>query len=532
MSKERKRESKLARAKRNLGKRIYGPGGIKRKKFIGPLPRPKFIGPLRRPKKFKARPGVKGGLLAKYMEQHSSLPSMMQTDYQVGAPNFNQGKGIVVKHIEYLQPILSVTAFSGAGRYIVQPGLVDNFPWLGQIAGSFENYLFQDVKYVYRNRLGTSAGVSVYTATQYDVSDPEFASVEELMTYAGGRSVPGYRDFKVDCNLQRGRMLKKYLVRVDDLPSGQDPQTYDQGLFTISAVSTSATVGTYCGDLLVEYVVKLWNPKMNPNLSIPAGLYSNMTSADATAYSAGPFATYVAGKESKYPVNSEPQVAVTGVDPLITMPEPGTYDISYHVNNTGSTFTIAGANIQLVSPAGGAIINSVFSGMAANANGLTLFCKVATLVANCVLQLNVGTVAGTSGGVINSVLSIVPEAATFVLEYLGSGPVQIDEPTFHNLVKRYPLSPCIEKFRKKLQMSKDIAYIDKVMQRRLFLDRKIEMPALRVELDALSPDEDSGGDEYSELSEIGKDKPGVEPLVILKKTKKESKRSDSKSRKA
>jgi hypothetical protein len=162
-----------------------------------------------------------------------SLPVARQRSIVTGSPQFNSGRGFVVRHREWLQQISSNTTFTGAGRYIIQPGLTDNFPWLGQIAANFENYKFRNVRYIYRNRTASSTSYTIYCGVQYDVSDPEFKSIEELMTYTNSREEVAWKDFSFDVKPSKGQLTKKYMVRTDTLPSGLDPTAYDTALFTM-----------------------------------------------------------------------------------------------------------------------------------------------------------------------------------------------------------------------------------------------------------------------------------------------------------
>lgn len=362
-----------------------------------------------------------------YMERVRSMPIARQAAYSIGAPQFNGGKPIIVRHREYLQPIVSVTAFTGAGRYVVQPGLTDNFPWLGQIAGAFENYLFKDIKYVYRNRQGTTSNTTIYTATQYDVSDPEFSSVEEIMTYSGARSEVSWRDFAVDCNLKKGRAYKKYLIRTDALSSGMDYQPYDQALFTICAVGPSA--GTYCGDLLVEYTIHLWNPKMNPNLIGAMGVNSSWLSPSSGAtWAAAPMSGYNVNRTSYFASSSEP--IVDEVKNTITFPTAGSYDISYHLHTAGGGYT--GQSIDFTIPSASGVLSSLHS----FASGITCFVKVITLVGNAVVSIS-SAGSGTDSGPVTSYLFIAVEAFNNIWNFLGKDPTLVVADETLRELKRY-----------------------------------------------------------------------------------------------
>jgi len=389
----------------------------------------KFVGRNRPRSKMVSVPLRNAGF-KNYMERVSSMPSAKQASYSVGAPQFNEGKPIIIRHREYLQPIVEVASFTGAGRYIIQPGLVDNFPWLGQIAGAFENYLFTDIKYVFRNRVGTNANATVYTATQYDVADPEFSSVEEIMTYAGARSEVVWKDFAVDANLRRGRAYRKFLTRTAALPSGQDYQPYDSALFTICCVGGSP--GAYVGDLLVEYTIQLWNPKQNPNLLGAFGVNSLYTLASGALVGSAPFTGYNAARTSNFTTANEP--VVDEVKNTITFPQAGAYDLSYHVHAMSGTQTIN----SYCSNTDGKLSVAVMNAQSSAGNGFQLWAKIAVSVGGAVLVWN-GSTTSAIAGTVQSMLYIAIEALDQVLNFQSKNPVLlITDDQLSNMKRHWP----------------------------------------------------------------------------------------------
>jgi len=374
------------------------------------------------------------------LEKRFRAPIASQVSWAIGAPQFNGGKAIVVRHREYLQQITSVAAFTGAGRYIIQPGLTDNFPWLGQIAGSFEQYQCV-VKYIYRNRCSTSTGATVYCAMQYDVHDPEFKTVEDICTYAGARSEVAWTDFAFDARLQKSAAYKKYLIRTDVLPTSTDASLYDMAMFTICGVGTSA--GVYLGDLFVEYTFKFFNPKMNPALLGAYGMTGSTTVGSVATFVAGQLVGMNAAMRSYFPSDVQKPV-IDETAKTVTFPSPGTYDIAYNIPNPTGTAVIAPVNAglwSLIDSAKGVLSDRCNTVTGTNPPaagfGFTAFAKLAVSVAGCALQMK--SLAGAGTGTITSVLTIAVEAAPYLLDFLGSNPVPPLEPMqFKNLKKCYP----------------------------------------------------------------------------------------------
>lgn len=200
------------------------------------------------------------------------VPSNFGSQIQVGAPVINNGKGFVVRHSEYLDDVTSLASFGvnpAVQVYDLNPGLITSFPWLGNLAAAFEQYRWKRLIFRYRARIGTGAAGTVYFSTQLDSADADFASKEEMYSYVGTKSTSPWLDLVHDCLLGRADYLKKYFIRTGDLASGQDSQLYDTGKFTY--VPLSGTSGTFWGELLVDYEVELFNPKMNV-MSVGAAL--------------------------------------------------------------------------------------------------------------------------------------------------------------------------------------------------------------------------------------------------------------------
>lgn len=343
-------------------------------------------------------------------EMKVSQPVAAQVSYTMGAPQFNGMRPIVIRHREYLQPITSVTAYTGAGPYILQPGLSDNFPWLAQLAQGFEQYRFRMLRFLYRNRASTSVTGAIYATVQYDPSDPPLTSIEQAMTYAGSRSEVVWKDFSVDCFLGRGEFIKKYFVRTDVLPSGLDPQTFDAGLFTVCGVT--ATAGTYLGDLYVEYEVELYNPKQNPAILGAFG-DGGYTDGTVTQLSTKPLNGYNETKVGNF--NSAAEPSVNESSGVITFPSPGAYDVAW-----SQVFDVGVSAIPVAVASAGAILSANFN-TGTTPTSSALWAKLIVTAVGQTLTLSNSGITGTSGG-FSGTLAIACEAIDWMLDYLSLSP--------------------------------------------------------------------------------------------------------------
>jgi DNA-directed RNA polymerase subunit H (RpoH/RPB5) len=372
-------------------------------------------------------------------EVKSVLPVSKQSNIIARAPKMNGGRGFRVVHREWLQQIVSVQNFTGAGRYIVQPGLTDNFPWLGQLAANFENYNVNRIRYVYRNRSSTNSAFTIYMASQYDVSDAEFKSIEEIMNYTGAKEEVCWRDFTFDVKPQKGKLMKKYMVRTDTLPTGLDPTAYDCALFTICGVG-SGTAGTLLGELMVEYDITFTNPKMNPSIVSVAGVLAQGGQSNPTSFAANPLNSATGWVESKgFSQDNMPllDAKTDPTTPVITFPVPGAYKAAFSVTDFGSTGTLTAKGFA---PAGGTIVmnNSVDTSYTANAGkGISQFCDVITTTPYAKIAMTALSSSGSSAAALVGSLQVACESLPFILDIFGSDP---DPPLYwyEVLSKAYP----------------------------------------------------------------------------------------------
>jgi len=61
----------------------------------------------------------------------------------------SSGQSIVVRHKEYLGPVVGSANFTVQSVYTLNPGLVASFPWLSRIAACFQEYTFKGAVFHY-----------------------------------------------------------------------------------------------------------------------------------------------------------------------------------------------------------------------------------------------------------------------------------------------------------------------------------------------------------------------------------------------
>lgn len=243
---------------------------------------------------------------------------------------------------------------------LIQPGLTDSFPWLAQIAACYEMYKFHRIQFQYRNRAATGTQGSVYCAFQNDSEDALFGSKAEMLAYEGGQEDVVYVPQNFDVKISD--YMKKYFIRNSPLSSGSDAQLFDVGMFSITCSTNTAI--PIAGELLVEYTVELFKPKISQSLG--AGYYVNWDSHllptdSATNYAQHPMTIHLEDDSSELPYPS--YVGVTalggGAGDALTLPMAGVYFFAVDMNNaTGGSnittvpalsFTSVGANFTFAS---------------------------------------------------------------------------------------------------------------------------------------------------------------------------------------
>jgi len=216
------------------------------------------------------------------------LPQMM---------NIPGGGGTIIRFQEYLGDVIT----SGSANtfdlrsYDINAALFDTFPWLSQIAQNYEQYSFEGLVFEFRstsadalNSTNTALG-SVMMATNYDASDPEFASKSEMLNYEFSSSCKPAENVMhmVEC-APKQTVLTELYTRSGAVPANDDQRFYDLGKFQIATTGFQGT-DVNVGELHCTYQVRLLKPKLHEALGEATGFarFSNDTGVNAT----NPFGT-------------------------------------------------------------------------------------------------------------------------------------------------------------------------------------------------------------------------------------------------
>jgi hypothetical protein len=180
------------------------------------------------------------------------------------AVKMNSGKSsFIFEHTEYIGDV-----YAGVGgafnqqEYTVNPINPVTFPWLSNIAPSFESYEVQGMIFRYVSSSGqsvASTNTSIGTIMgvfAYDTLDASFVSKQQLLQYEDVVNCRTSENFicGVECDPTRLPTFSNKLY-VGAPPSGSDPKLYNYGKFVVASQGTTAD-NQILGEVWVSYRIK------------------------------------------------------------------------------------------------------------------------------------------------------------------------------------------------------------------------------------------------------------------------------------
>ena len=182
--------------------------------------------------------------------------------------SFDETNDVIIRHREYIQDIIPTSSgFQTQYTAYQNPGLSASFPWLSQLAQYFEEYQFIQLLYTVESMVtegNTNAQGTVMLCTQYNPTNAPFTSKQVMENYEHSQSfkTTQHAVHGVECDQNKKAGSVAEYIRTGPVPTGQDPKTFDLGLFQV------ATQGAYpnlnIGELWVTYTVRLSKAKIPP----------------------------------------------------------------------------------------------------------------------------------------------------------------------------------------------------------------------------------------------------------------------------
>jgi len=188
--------------------------------------------------------------------------------------------GVILRHREYLRDITAATEFTNL-QFDVNPGINATFPWLSQIATSFEQYKFRGLVFEFKsmaadvvlsNAASTALG-TVIMGTKYNVLELPFTNKFEMENWEFTSSC------KPSCNMMHPIECAASQTPVDMLyirstnatqgAMAGDLRLYDLCNFNIAVqgMQNTGQDGTAIGELWATYEVELYKPKLEEDVN-------------------------------------------------------------------------------------------------------------------------------------------------------------------------------------------------------------------------------------------------------------------------
>lgn len=202
------------------------------------------------------------GLGAYDMKQNSiwdklsagQVPAMHSTD-----------ESIVFRHREYITDIVSSTSPFQATNYDINPGLVTSFPFLSQLAASFQQYRFRGLVYEFKSSSADALSATstnlgyVALAAQYRSDAPTFTDKIAMMNEMWSVDVKPAENvlLPIECDPNENVLPFNY-VRTGPLSPNQDKKFYDVARLCVATGSTPNA--NTIGELWVTYEIEFKKP--------------------------------------------------------------------------------------------------------------------------------------------------------------------------------------------------------------------------------------------------------------------------------
>lgn len=168
----------------------------------------------------------------------------------------------VEKHTEYIGDVSSTTAnvFAIDLSQAINPGNSTLFPWLSQIAPSFEEVEWLEVEFQFDPSAPTNTPGKVHMGVVYDTYDPDFSTKSEMNQYQGMKDGSVWKPLsaRVDMKIAKQRQRNLYVLPDGATPAG-DYRLYDLGRFFFA--HSGCPANTLLGEVWVKFTVQLKKPK-------------------------------------------------------------------------------------------------------------------------------------------------------------------------------------------------------------------------------------------------------------------------------
>lgn len=168
-----------------------------------------------------------------------------------------------VVHSEYYGDLVGSTLpFWIAEIIALNPGMINSFPWLNEIASRFENYKFKKLNVRFLTERPTTESGYVAIVPDYDPHDLQPVSKTAAFQYQGvAKCAPWENMTQVNAKPNLHKVGKEFFVRQGILPGATDIALYDTGNIFICVGGNSGAVTL--GEIWIDYEVELYTPQLD-----------------------------------------------------------------------------------------------------------------------------------------------------------------------------------------------------------------------------------------------------------------------------
>lgn len=217
---------------------------------------------------------------------------------------------ILVSHRELIADISGSVDFD-ARSFRINPGMIDIFPWLSQIAQAYESYVFEKLEFQFETSSNTISTGKVIIAIDYDPTDNPPLSKKQVMSYRGAVSSPTWSSCSHISLLEDLRKRKTYFVR-----RGGNVSIVTSDVGNLFVCTSGQADSSVVGEIYVKYQVRFMTPQLN-DLSTNGAIYgratgnTNLTMFDNITGTLELLVTNNGGQDADITINREWQGYVT-----------------------------------------------------------------------------------------------------------------------------------------------------------------------------------------------------------------------------
>lgn len=268
----------------------------------------------------------------------------------IRAPSTGNRGGMVITYREFIQNVAPSENFRRMD-FPIQPGLGLTFPFLSQLADSYEEYKIHACVFEFQTTCpdnvitaGASMGMgSVLMATNYNVNRRPFTDERSMENYEGCTSKkPSLSNIHV-VQTKKGQTPTGALhwVRTGGTLANEDKRLYDVGTFSLATIGQPTGSTGVIGKLWVSYRVELFKPKYvgSQGSNLLQDHYVSNSNITGGYIDIGPFGTNPAA----YPNNRFEPNGLKGAGTWISSSDPtirGFDTINFAPEHQGMTFLI------------------------------------------------------------------------------------------------------------------------------------------------------------------------------------------------